>query len=349
MAVTTRGLVAEFLGALAKGGTSPGNNTDPTSTWTNLKSSDAATGENGISYTTTDGWCGAGTPSNPYAFHPSADDFKLASSLGLASTKTFSYEAWASNTTSDGTTAVCGEGQTGNASGAKARISVQQLLVFDDSSGNEWDASAASALTDGQYHHYVGVCDGSYLYFYRDGTLAAGPSSISGMGTVTCNVPTIGCVYRGSAQNWFTGGGIATVRFYNVALSSSEVSANYAAGVAACSGASLPATGCTQSSVLDALYGWCNANITGLTTQYPGPLTDYGDTTDTNPRDYLIWNDVEKGGRLGGQAAAAIGQGGREESYLIGGMARIKRYLAGAGGTDDHDCWLRSGRPAHRR
>ncbi|NLG65851.1 MAG: hypothetical protein GX537_09635, partial [Actinobacteria bacterium] len=38
----------------------------------------------------------------------------------------------------------------------------------------------------------------------------------------------------------------------------------------------------------------------------------------------LIWSGVDKGGRIGGQAAAAIGQGAREESYLIKGIARAQ-------------------------
>lgn len=43
----------------------------------------------------------------------------------------------------------------------------------------------------------------------------------------------------------------------------------------------------------------------------------------------LIWSGVDKGGRIGGQAAAAIGQGAREESYLIKGIARAQNTAAG--------------------
>jgi hypothetical protein len=43
----------------------------------------------------------------------------------------------------------------------------------------------------------------------------------------------------------------------------------------------------------------------------------------------LIWSGVDKGGRIGGQAAAAIGQGAREESYLIKGIARAQRTADG--------------------
>jgi hypothetical protein len=43
----------------------------------------------------------------------------------------------------------------------------------------------------------------------------------------------------------------------------------------------------------------------------------------------LIWSSVEKGGRAGGQIAAAIGQGAREESYLIKGFAQAQNTAAG--------------------
>jgi hypothetical protein len=52
-------------------------------------------------------------------------------------------------------------------------------------------------------------------------------------------------------------------------------------------------------------------------------------TYTTTPARSLIWSGVEKGGRAGGQITAAIGQGAREESYLIKGIARAQNTAAG--------------------
>lgn len=73
----------------------------------------------------------------------------------------------------------------------------------------------------------------------------------------------------------------------------------------------------TQSTVLDNIYTGVTSSlaavpaITGVTSYYAPPASYAGDA--------IVWIGIDKGGRIGGQAPAAIGQGGREESYLIRG------------------------------
>jgi hypothetical protein len=61
----------------------------------------------------------------------------------------------------------------------------------------------------------------------------------------------------------------------------------------------------------------------------PSGTTKYLAEQPTYAAKALIWSGVDKGGRIGGQAAAAIGQGAREESYLIKGLARAQNTAAG--------------------
>ena len=70
----------------------------------------------------------------------------------------------------------------------------------------------------------------------------------------------------------------------------------------------------TARQVISALYG--GVSPTG-TTKYMAEQPTYAAQA-------LVWSGVDKGGRAGGQVAAAIGQGAREESYLIKGLARVQ-------------------------
>jgi len=227
--VVTRGLVAEFAGALAAAGTAPGNNSSPTSTWKNLRSSNDALAENTPAWTASDGWEGTGTASDPYAFHPLADDFALEAAPHLASTKVFSYEAWASTTSTDQSGPLFSEGQTTSATGAEAWIGMGGFSIVSDNGTAV--TRYQSLINDGLFHHIVLTCDGSNARYYVDGVLTIGPVSISALNTISVTMGTIGGLYRGTiTAQWLRNSNVATIRLYAVALTSSEVAGNYAAG-----------------------------------------------------------------------------------------------------------------------
>jgi len=244
--VVTTGLVAEYVGKLAKNGTAPGNNTDPTSTWDDLKETFDSTASAGYAWTTSSGWKGAGSAADPYRLqHDLTDAYTDPGFWNVVSDKSFSFEAWIETPAALVTTQVImSEGQTASTTAASTLLRLvttgsalyPSLAVYDDSNVSALVQSSGTTLSASTLYHIIGVCDvaAGYGYLYVGGSIiSAATVSIASLGTLaTASKSCIGARYRGSSTPaTFLGGAVATARVYNVALTSAEVAQNYAAGV----------------------------------------------------------------------------------------------------------------------
>ena len=104
---------------------------------------------------------------------------------------------------------------------------------FDNNGGYNTGARTTATLTANQYYHVVYSWNGTSVNVYLNGTLQATASTLQaangrqnvttlGAGTTHRN---IGSRYSGSSNNWV--GSIDVVKFYNTALTTSEVQENY--------------------------------------------------------------------------------------------------------------------------
>jgi hypothetical protein len=104
---------------------------------------------------------------------------------------------------------------------------------FDDNGGYNTGARTTATLTANQYYHVTYSWNGTSVNVYLNGNLQATASTLQaangrqnvttlGAGTTSRN---IGSRYNGSSANWV--GNIDVVKFYNTALTTSEVQQNY--------------------------------------------------------------------------------------------------------------------------
>lgn len=237
MAVVTDSLIAEWVGKLAKTGTAPGNNADPTSTWDDLKGTHDGTITNGSTWTAAHGWAGAGTTGDPYRLvndgaYPTttvADQTDLNSSV-------FSIEAWvnltAVNATLNQSVFNC-RGDTGtlHQGYSLAFLATQDYPKLGIGNGTAYTyvAAAGSCLTG--WHHVVFVYNGSTVTPYFDGS-GQSPTSYS---TYAPKTGTSVCLLISPGAFDKLNGSVPTVRVYSDALTSGEVAQNYAAGILAAS------------------------------------------------------------------------------------------------------------------
>ncbi|MBI5360467.1 MAG: DUF2341 domain-containing protein [Planctomycetes bacterium] len=82
---------------------------------------------------------------------------------------------------------------------------------------------------DGAWHHIVGIYNGTTVYLYVDGNLIGTPQALTG--NMSYAVPLYIGTYAGTTGTYNFSGLIDEVRIYNRALSASEITARYAAGV----------------------------------------------------------------------------------------------------------------------
>lgn len=95
MAIVTSGLIYHMNAGLAKSGTAPGNNVDPTGSWYELVEGANEGTLNSFTYTTSDGWAGTGTNADPFCLvNPSTHYVDLASDSSLNPGGTFTVELW---------------------------------------------------------------------------------------------------------------------------------------------------------------------------------------------------------------------------------------------------------------
>jgi len=251
-AVVTSGLVAEYVGKLAKNGTAPGNNVDPTSTWDDLKGAYDGT-LTVFRWDSTSGWSGSGSESAPYALYSDGAVGNKVSlgDISLSEDRTFSYEVWAKVTakTANGFLISEAGGGTG-ASFLRVDMSTGYIVfrVTNDAASVVSVTSTTDVTASGGYHHIVGTCDGSTMTLYINTTSEGSPSAppstpISLTSAWLCNLLGGGNPF---------GGSLATARFYNRALSATEVLQNFNAGVRA---ASTDATASDRTALIQ--FGIC--------------------------------------------------------------------------------------------
>ncbi|MFA4830784.1 MAG: LamG domain-containing protein [Patescibacteria group bacterium] len=101
-------------------------------------------------------------------------------------------------------------------------------IAFQVSTGVSVEADANTDLPDTNWHHYVGVYNGSNVLLYVDSVLQTSQPAQTGTTTASTNPVTIGAY--DSTRNW--DGLIDETRIYNRALSATEVQEQYRAGAA---------------------------------------------------------------------------------------------------------------------
>jgi hypothetical protein len=246
MAVVTSNLVVEYVGKLAKNGTAPGNNTDPTGTW------DAIVGGSGYDgtlsnygYTTATGWAGDGTSGDPYRLENNGTTTTSAvvgcGNTGFASGwSAITLEAWVRvPATLSGTfpRIIDKSGTSSTGFAVYLQSSSGTIIVKFKSSGSTLYDSGPSAtdLRNSTRHLVVTYDDADdYLRAYVDAS-AAVPVLRTGGGTVEVGTEALVIGNRSGTNDRPMDGGIATVRIYSVALSASQVAENFNSGITASS------------------------------------------------------------------------------------------------------------------
>jgi prepilin-type N-terminal cleavage/methylation domain-containing protein len=230
----TPGAILEFRGIKGNGGTSPGINSPLTTTWYDT----SGNGNNGTLYnfagTTTNGWAGSGTTTDPYALvFDGSSDYVATPSLA-ASSGNFTYEAWIKFTSTSAGLNIISEGGSSSSnpfvqlntgvSGSDGEIRVQMR----NNSGAAANVASTANYNDGNWHHVVGCYDGTKMHLYVDGTEVGTPVAAPA-GPYTENQTRIGT--RGYTTPAFNfAGSISVARIYPFALSAAQVLANYTAG-----------------------------------------------------------------------------------------------------------------------
>jgi hypothetical protein len=93
------------------------------------------------------------------------------------------------------------------------------IFGFDDDAGTEW-ATIATGVTDGKWHHIVGVFDGGELSIFVDGALSSSTPTFGALPATNTQPLTIGSFFDvGGAYN----GAIDQLQLYDGALSPSEI------------------------------------------------------------------------------------------------------------------------------
>ncbi|MAY82405.1 MAG: hypothetical protein CL930_16690, partial [Deltaproteobacteria bacterium] len=155
------------------------------------------------------------------------------------------------------------------------------IFGFDDEDETEWGA-VTTGVTDGDWHHIVGVFDGSELSLYVDGSLAASTPTFGAQPAANTDDLSVGSYY-GLGGGW--NGQIDQIRMYDDALSSSEVVDLFTDGEACALGDNLALSAeATASSTLNPLFSAEN--------------TVDGDVSEEAELDYTMW--------LGENGAAAF-------------------------------------------
>jgi hypothetical protein len=234
--VSATDLLMEFIGSLAKNGTAPGNNVDPTSTWANLTGAGNG-GLQSFGWTVDDGWAGAGTPDDPYGlvFNNALAGSQVNLPLLVEPATGFTLELWFDPI--DFATdwhvglvrheAYLVRGWRFALAGGTARPQ-----IWSTQSGGTGSAQASSGAVAGRLNHIVVSIHDGNAYFYLDGA-AVGSGAFSWVqntGTGEVNQLGFNC---GGSQLGYPHGTIPTMRYYARGLTTAEIHENYAAGVLA--------------------------------------------------------------------------------------------------------------------
>lgn len=252
MAVVTGNLIAEFIGKLAKTGTAPGNNADPTSTWDNVVTAGKDGALSNFAYSTTSGWAGDGTAGNPYRLCLDADATVLTT-VAETENGARSYEFWVKAVTAN--TGILDTKRilfshaaqwAGQPSFETLESEGRPMFYAGSSNYRYWNPPTID-VDDGNLHHWVVTIPGgaqndiNSCILYIDGVA----QGVSG-GYAGSAMRAWGTAFRvGSPDTNYPSPlvGIATIRVYSDVLSSAEVTQNRDAGVLA---SSVDTTGCPK-------------------------------------------------------------------------------------------------------
>jgi hypothetical protein len=240
VAVYTTGLIREYVGMYAKGGTAPGNNADAgtRAVWTDLTGNANGALDNGAGtwlWDTTCGWKGAGTVADPYCLISTGEPYVTCGDSSVGEDKTATLEVWV-NYSSNGSTwhAFIAEG-----AGTGTNPEFDICMADDTIQAEVWDNANTQAVAPTSYYypptgwnHWVAVMDGTYIRLYKNGTEVGSGTSLAAISTTTLTSLCLFGSKGGQDSPWkHFAGSIATARVYNVGLSAAQVAANYAAGV----------------------------------------------------------------------------------------------------------------------
>ena len=197
MAIVTTGLAAEYVGKLAKNGTLPGNNADPTSTWDNVIGGNDLTASAGFAWTTSSGWRGDGSSGDPYCVQFDGTDtyFRETTSGLVDGDGSWTIEAWAlfveahasdeKLLTGFSTT----DNDTGLIFGFDGTSDVMTYTHYVDSGAYSAHAGAADVADGTTFHHVVVVKDSTpAIRIYADGSATGVPSAPQCGGADQCGV-----------------------------------------------------------------------------------------------------------------------------------------------------------------
>jgi hypothetical protein len=146
------------------------------------------------------------------------------------------------------------------------------IFGFDDEALTEY-ATVATGVTDGDWHHIVGVFDGTELSLYIDGGLASSTPTFGGIPVTHTQDLAVGSFFGlGAALT----GQVDQLRVYNRALSASQVVDLFDSGEACPLGENLALlASASASSTLNPLFSASN--------------TIDGETVEDAELDYTMW------------------------------------------------------------
>lgn len=279
MAIVTSGLVAEWVGRL----NSYPSYSSSTLSWVDLVGSHDGTLTGFADPMTADsGWVGDGSESTPYGLHIDGatspyDDIVDCGGAGDWNTPSaISIEAWVLADAHDATVhypRILDKRDATNGFAVYRATSNDALGVNFTVGGTGYDtASGLGTIGTGLKHVVVTYDDDTnYIYGYINGS-SGGAGVSTGGGTINTSTANLCLGNRSSdkLRTWM--GALYTVRIYNRALTGSEISQNYAAGVLACT-AEAPTLTTTAISAITATTATSGGTITD---EGSSAVTDYG-------------------------------------------------------------------------
>ncbi len=148
----------------------------------------------------------------------------------LAGKSAVTLEAWINPDVINSWRVAVGSSNGGGAGNSGALVAYDpggSPSLYFDTRTTSGRVNTATALNASVWTHAVGVYDGSNIYLYKNGVLAAGPIAQSGA-FVGTDVFSIG---SGTGSSLYFDGLIDDVRIYNYARTASEIRADYNAGM----------------------------------------------------------------------------------------------------------------------
>lgn len=240
LGIVTSGLIAEYVGKLAKGGTAPGDNADAgtRATWDNLVGTPDGSLAGSWAYTAANGWAGSGTDADPYRleFGASSNDY-VASTADATQAGGHTWEAWLRHT--DGVNRVTLFVHGGNAVGefnCSIGVSLNRPILYLGGGNFRYWVDPGAGVRDGGYHHWVVTLPGAGQTDINTATLTIDGTLISVYSTPATGAPsawTSGLQIRAPVGRPPLA--VAAFRSYSRVLGTTEITQNFNAGVLAAS------------------------------------------------------------------------------------------------------------------